>query len=1192
MGNIKKRAFGADIDVRIKKKLEARQIAGATNVNPTDSVDGTNYSDKDLDSLTYQELLNNQFDGVAELSSRKPFARLWTALDVKELVKGEYPKHFDVKGKNGKAEQKKVSDLLIKNPGKLYFDTQKSVLNEYRKVVPEPQIYTIGSHDQNVLDDDKPFQSRDDVGKYEYYDIFPQPLVSGNTTDSQQLHSLNAPAGLTSISSQTQGAFGQTVKTTVNFKVYSFRDFEKIYSRYFLKPGAQVFLDMGWSSIDNLYDPRTLFTTDIDIEDAIFGEDGEISKHGGDIKIMVGNVINYDAKITNNGVECTIEFLSKNSALLESNIVKSTQNKIKVGLDIEILRWVVAFFGNEKRYGEEADKEGFATGNSLASMAGKWSTSTQSEDEVREVMQKFAATNLAGAGVSGFNAWVPGVNGRRYGVFQAGDTQENKLYVSLGWVEDNILNTMFGDVDKGGDKNKFGISFNSGNSFCSYSRWLSMAQPHKKFSNQFLYPKDWNANTEKELTYNQKLGKVPEDRKDPLTGRFIKGENYSKKDRADGKVPIRECFVSVDMIKEAITDAANAKSFIGALLTGISDSTENLIDLTIRSTDEANTTYEIVDRGLGLADVPTDTDWFNELFIFNAVSPNTQVKEFDMSFTMPEGNLSNTIAIQQMSGKSSISPISSMVDDIAALEQLYREDKQNLIMEYAPNIGDAAYRKLLMREMLDDVHASRGENPPLFHNNDIQDTLGTADNGTAFEPDLERAGASQTYNSQMNAAVDDSIAVRDDRQGIWERGWNGMFGSDATAAGYNDVSEEEIDAAREKEMDALNGKTSFSSLVKYYMGHARQEVFKKRKNLLPVKLSLSLYGISSLVPGDIFRMSYVPRMYFKNCYFQIMEISDELNSSTWTTSLTCQMRIRDVKKGKLYSKNSGNSSPASSVKNADVRDISQIIEEDLNGSIGSGVNSAPAATFNDGLNGEPITFGAESTAPRYVVTSDFSNLDGNTQNPALLALQESADDKDDTPPVLNYENDNVLSNTVFSEGEYATLKLNSATIKNMSELKIVETPDGDDHGVDLAITFKAVADMKEMGRSAFWYVHNEGQKGEKIFQKLKKTFVDLKSYDTSHGSFIEFDDDGWETGEQAYTYELHPNENKIKKNNHYLLMVKGMRVVILSTSDPVKAMKAFGSIGTGVNDKGGTPDNFDQQGSAWGGSTTKANVYD
>ena len=52
------------------------------------------------------------------------------------------------------------------------------------------------------------------------------------------------------------------------------------------------------------------------------------------------------------------------------------------------------------------------------------------------------------------------------------------------------------------------------------------------------------------------------------------------------------------------------------------------------------------------------------------------------------------------------------------------------------------------------------------------------------------------------------------------------------------------------------------------------------------------------------------------------------------------------------------------------------------------------------------------------------------------------------------------------------------------------------------------------------------------------------------------------------------------------------KLTVIIDFDSPEAMKAFGGIGDGVNDKGGTPDNFDQQGSFWGDGTTKEAVYD
>ena len=64
--------------------------------------------------------------------------------------------------------------------------------------------------------------------------------------------------------------------------------------------------------------------------------------------------------------------------------------------------------------------------------------------------------------------------------------------------------------------------------------------------------------------------------------------------------------------------------------------------------------------------------------------------------------------------------------------------------------------------------------------------------------------------------------------------------------------------------------------------------------ILPLTLSLSIYGISSIIPGDIFKVDYLPERYKNIIYFQVMKVSHELNSSTWTTTLETQFRLRKI----------------------------------------------------------------------------------------------------------------------------------------------------------------------------------------------------------------------------------------------------------------------------------------------------------
>ena len=109
-----------------------------------------------------------------------------------------------------------------------------------------------------------------------------------------------------------------------------------------MKPGAQVFVDFGWSTAD-LYAPQhLLFETD-DYEEFLYGEGGVIVRSGGDLEVLVGNVTNYDAKVREDGgFDCSVEIVSKNTALLSTTFDPKLKERVKYGLDIEALGLAVA----------------------------------------------------------------------------------------------------------------------------------------------------------------------------------------------------------------------------------------------------------------------------------------------------------------------------------------------------------------------------------------------------------------------------------------------------------------------------------------------------------------------------------------------------------------------------------------------------------------------------------------------------------------------------------------------------------------------------------------------------------------------------------------------------------------------------------------------------------------------------------
>jgi len=72
---INKRVFGSDIPPKVKQKLEFRQVF-AGNSKPNESVNDL-FEKYGEDNLIYDSISDiNSFDGMVDLSSRTPFARM------------------------------------------------------------------------------------------------------------------------------------------------------------------------------------------------------------------------------------------------------------------------------------------------------------------------------------------------------------------------------------------------------------------------------------------------------------------------------------------------------------------------------------------------------------------------------------------------------------------------------------------------------------------------------------------------------------------------------------------------------------------------------------------------------------------------------------------------------------------------------------------------------------------------------------------------------------------------------------------------------------------------------------------------------------------------------------------------------------------------------------------------------------
>ena len=304
--SINNRIFGSDLETTIKAKLRARQKLAERQYNLNDTINDKVYKDDTGRSYRYSDLVDNEFDGFAELSSRTPFARLWTAVQIQRHVEISRAK-INSDGSSDLDGQQEKDHVFIEQDG---YVIKKRILKHDRIV------YEIGNHTLNI----KGKQPNERIqGSSADFGIQASEILP-NVFETNQNEFLKSPPGITSVKSTTEGALGAIKKTSVTFKVYNFHDYDKIYSKYFMRAGAQVFIDFGWDT-SVLYDNRKMifdeFSSGKDIEDLLYGSKGYVTNSKGDLETLIGHVSSYDAKINEDGsVDCSIEIVSKNNTFI------------------------------------------------------------------------------------------------------------------------------------------------------------------------------------------------------------------------------------------------------------------------------------------------------------------------------------------------------------------------------------------------------------------------------------------------------------------------------------------------------------------------------------------------------------------------------------------------------------------------------------------------------------------------------------------------------------------------------------------------------------------------------------------------------------------------------------------------------------------------------------------------------------
>ena len=249
-------------------------------------------------------------------------------------------------------------------------------------------------------------------------------------------------------------------------------------------------------------------------------------------------------------------------------------------------------------------------------------------------------------------------------------------------------------------------------------------------------------------------------------------------------------------------------------------------------------------------------------------------------------------AIQAMSAENKIFPVSDLLDDTATISSL---DEDTLSIIYEPD--NSAYRSDRLNSQINDtnfIKKSLHRAKDIFSTDqETISTIGMPDftfnhNGEGqYDSPLLYVNKEYENNLQYIAAGEPILSFKRKKQG---------YPLNSLKKKRETFSSE--DGKRNHRVSQLLGHKVANDLHEYFMYQETKEIkLKRRPNLLPFTLSLEIYGISSIIPGDVFRVDYLPEIYKTNVYLQTVKVIQNIDSTRWTTTLETMFRpLTDVKK--------------------------------------------------------------------------------------------------------------------------------------------------------------------------------------------------------------------------------------------------------------------------------------------------------
>ena len=307
------------------------------------------------------------------------------------------------------------------------------------------------------------------------------------------------------------------------------------------------------------------------------------------------------------------------------------------------------------------------------------------------------------------------------------------------------------------------------------------------------------------------------------------------------------------------------RGVLNDILKAINDDTYNVLDLQYIM-GETDSRFQIIDANRpdihrriqlsGKSDSEKQRDEFENMFMFNVMSPNSIIKDYELNFKIPTGELGNILANEAMTHMHMIKPGNISMDSAVKLSTI---QKDSLSIVHLPTPGGHRGNQLNSQENKEgEIFDVYGAAERLIDSN-IYKTSATRQIGTNNISDDVN-----TFKSDPNETNNINNSVKDL------------------------TDEQKTEKSLQDNIEALNnlGGEVATTFKDYFRLTSKREILAKEvPTTLPYNLNLTTQGIGSIQIGDTFRADYLPKDHFENTYLQTLKVNHDVNTDGWYTTL-------------------------------------------------------------------------------------------------------------------------------------------------------------------------------------------------------------------------------------------------------------------------------------------------------------------